>query len=315
MLSYGEQDGFTGKGAWALGLLIVAYLFLGGVGAGAFAVLSLLDFRYGHAGGSLRATESGFAEGRHLDCLLKRGYAVSFVVLALGAICLLADLGRPEIAFLLFTRPTTSYISIGTFSLTALLLCVAYLAIMRFFSLPAAVRRAKPIALAVGFAAALFVMAYTGVFLQSMKAVPLWDSPLLIVMFFLSALSTGIALVMACSNGLFVRRPEKNLLSRLAAIDLAVIISELVVCLAYLLSVSMADLGAQSVERLLLGDHALVFLAGFVLCGLVLPGILNAYAARCEHGEWIDLAISGLVLIGGFCLRLSLVEARIHTSI
>lgn len=304
--------------------LIVAYLFLGGAGAGAFAVLACIDFRYCRTSPFSfrvrrgRGDPDGFCAGaierRYLSNLTQRGYAVSFVVLALGAICLLADLGRPEIAYMLFTQPTFTYISVGTFSLTALLLCAAFLAVTGNFCLPGFLDRAKPAVLVFGVAAALFVMTYTGVFLQSMRSIALWNTPWLIALFVLSALSTGIALVMLCSSGLNLERTGTGVLRRLAKTDLVVIVLELAACAVYLVTVSGTSLGALSVRRLIAGDNALVFMVGFVLCGLIAPGILDALSAKRRHDERMDLAIACLVLLGGFCLRLSLFEARIHSS-
>lgn len=305
-----------------MSLLIVAYLFLGGAGAGAFAVLALIDVRYVgtgvSAGLSKRSRKRAYPnhiERRYFLNLTKRGYIASFVALCLGAICLLADLGRPEIAYLLFTRPTLSYISVGTYSLTILILCVSLLVLNGSFSLSPLLNRAKPAVLLVGSVSALFVMTYTGVFLQSMDAVALWDSPWLVVLFVLSALSTGIALVMMSSIGLCLNRTNTDILQRLEKADLAIIVFELIACAACMVSVSSSDLGARSVERLLVGDNALPFMAGFVLCGTLVPGVVNAVSIRRRHGEWVDLTIAFLVLTGGFCLRLSMVGAGIHTSI
>lgn len=295
-----------------MGQLIVAYLFLGGAGAGAFAVLSCIDFLRLKSSASAPCVD---AEGRYLRLLTKRGYAASFTVLMLGAICLLADLGRPEVAHLLFTRPTLSFISLGTYSLAALLICALFLALMTNFSLPRALDRAKPVILAIGLVSAVLVMIYTGLLLQSIKAVDLWDSPLLVVLFFLSALSTGIAVVMLCSSGLDMRQAKTNAMRRLSFVDLATIVLELVICVAYLVAVSETEAGALSVKSLLTGDDAATFVAGFALCGLAIPGVLNAVAVTRGHGERLDIALSCLVLIGGFCLRLSLFEARIHSGI
>lgn len=302
-------------------LLIVTYLFLGGAGAGSFAVLACIDFlhlkpslRPAGRGASARVPSQHAAEGRRLRLLTKRGHAASFAVLALGAVCLLADLGRPEIAHLLFTRPTPSLISVGTYSLTVLMTCALFLALIANFSLPRAVDRARPVALAVGLLAAVLVMAYTGMLLQSLKAVDLWDSPLLAVLFFLSALSTGIAVVMLCANGLGLRRTNARVVRRLSVVDLAIIVAELVVCAAYLAAVSDTEAGVQSVRNLLVGEDAAVFVAGFAACGLAVPGTLNAVAMARGNTERLDLAIACSILVGGFCLRLGLFQARIHSG-
>ena len=301
---------------YALSLLIVAYLFLGGAGAGAFAVLSCLDARFfGIRGAASRVSvRVGTVENRSLSLLVKRGYVVSLVALALGAVCLLADLGRPEIAYMLFTQPTFSYISIGTYSLAILMLCVLYFVVIGQFALPRFLNRAKPVMLLIGFVSALFVMTYTGVFLQSMRSIALWNSPWLIVLFVLSALSTGIALVLLCSGGLGFKRLGSSISERLTSVDLIVILLEAASCIAYLVAVAGTELGARSVERLVTGDTALVFMGGFVVCGLMAPGIMDAVSIARPHDERFDAALACLVLVGGFCLRLGLFEARIHSG-
>lgn len=295
-----------------MSLLIVAYLFLGGAGAGAFFVLACVDWRNDRLD---RLGMGAPAERLRRAEFVRRGYVLSFAALLLGALCLLADLGRPEAAYLLFTRPTFSYISVGTYSLTVLLLCVAAAMAPALFVLPRAFRRLKRFVVPLGLVAALFVMTYTGIFLQSMNAVPLWESPLLIVLFVLSALSTGVGLALMGSAGLGLRQRGGSLIQRLARVDLAVVVLELATATAYLATVAGSELGGQSVERLLSGDWSLAFLGGFVLCGLVVPGVLDAISARKPAGEALDLAIACLVLVGGFCLRLSVVNAGIHSGI
>lgn len=296
----------------AVSLLIVAYLFLGGTGAGAFFVLACIDGRNSQLEKS--GAEVPLVRIRRTE-LVKRGYVLAFAALGLGALCLLADLGRPEAAYLLFTRPTLSYISVGTYSLTVLLLCVAVMAAPELFALPRRFRILKRFVLPVGLVAALFVMTYTGIFLQSMRAVPLWESPLLVGLFVLSALSTGVALVLVSSVGLGLRGKNGALLRRLTKVDLVLIAAELVVAAAYLATVADSHLGGQSVDRLLSGDWSLAFVGGFALCGLVAPGVMEGLSTRRPWGDSMDLAIGCMVLVGGLCLRLSLVNAGIHSSI
>lgn len=295
----------------AVSLLIVAYLFLGGAGAGAFFVVACVD---------IANERSSKERSRSLDrmCreeLVRRGYAVSFGALLLGALCLLADLGRPEAAYLLFARPTLSYISVGTYSLTALLLCVATCSAPRLFALPKALRRAKTVALPLGMAASLFVMTYTGVFLQSMSAVPLWDSPWLIALFLLSSLSSGVAVALLCSMGLGMSGARRKTLQRLTKLDLVLVALEVVACFGFLVFASGSELGGLAVERLLVGDWSPAFVGGFAVGGLVVPGVLEAVSLRKSSGEAIDMGIACLVLVGSFCLRLGLVSAGIHSGI
>ena len=65
------------------GWLIAAYLFLGGVGAGAYTIAAM----------------NGFA-GEGLDAATSVGLWIGFPALLIGTVFLLADLGTPSRAFL-----------------------------------------------------------------------------------------------------------------------------------------------------------------------------------------------------------------------
>ena len=74
--------------------LIAAYLFLGGVGAGAYTVAAVNTFL-----------------GKVLEPSTIVGLWISFPALIIGSLCLLADLGQPTKAVLAGMRPGTSWIS------------------------------------------------------------------------------------------------------------------------------------------------------------------------------------------------------------
>ena len=89
--------------------LIVAYLFLGSTGGGALAVLSLLEV----------LNSPRLAARRWLlpAEFFARAWAACAIVLGLSVVCLLADLGRIDRAFFLFTASTPSAIAVGAWSL------------------------------------------------------------------------------------------------------------------------------------------------------------------------------------------------------
>lgn len=90
--------------------LIVAYLFLGGMGAGSCCMLNVLGF----------ATErAGIASRR----LFGFGFLIASAVCTVGAFCLLADMRRPDEILILLTEPTLSVVSVGAYTLAATILC------------------------------------------------------------------------------------------------------------------------------------------------------------------------------------------------
>ena len=80
------------------GPFVVLYLFLGGCSAGVLLVSSLWSFAF-HLNADRTRPETDV-----FRALRNRSFAVGFVVACLAALCLLADLGRPERFVLLFLR-------------------------------------------------------------------------------------------------------------------------------------------------------------------------------------------------------------------
>ena len=115
--------------------------------------------------------------------------------------------------------------------------------------------------------------------------------------------------------GLGMKGGRQRTLRRLTKLDLVLVALELVASAGFLVIAAGSELGGLAVWRLLAGDWAPAFMGGFVVGGIVVPGVLEAVSLRRPGGEAIDLGIACLVLVGGFCLRLSLVNAGIHSSI
>ena len=96
-------------------VLTTSYLFLGGTGAGALAVLCVLECARVLRWRALAMPEEFFA----------RAWPVCAVTLATGMLCLLADLGRPDRLLGLLSSPTPSAMAAGSFALVAALACAA----------------------------------------------------------------------------------------------------------------------------------------------------------------------------------------------
>ena len=195
-----------------LGPMIVCYLFLGGTGAGACLVLAVLGLlapreRVAVAIDGARGSVSRRSSPRVVlrvpepyRKLLAPGYAAALVTLALGMVFLLADVGRADRVLLLLANPTLSFVAVGAWSLAACAVLAALAALAwGGFARRASLRAVRVLAVALAVAA-LVVMAYTGLLLQSLSAVPLWASPWLPVLFVLSSLSCGAALVLAVAQ-------------------------------------------------------------------------------------------------------------------
>lgn len=300
--------------------LVVSYLFLGGAGAGACLVLSVLgllvprDLVTDRTGVRLRPT----ARYRKL---LGPGFAAAFVLLALGVVCLLADLGNVERVILLFVHPTATHLAVGSWALAACLVLAAALGLawLGFGAWSFLLLRIVEVLAAL---TAFVVMVYTGLLLQSLGAVPLWSTLWLPALFVASSLSCGIACLLGISQLTGAARAFDGTLRRLAAADAAVIVVEAAILAAFLYAASMAGAhasngteiaAAQSAHDLLEGDNAWLFWSCFVVLGLAVPLVLDVALAKCRRAmPGAALLAAACVLAGGFVMRYCVVAAGVH---
>lgn len=235
-------------------------------------------------------------------------------MLAVGLVCLVADLGRPQAFYLLFLHPTVSVMSVGAFSLAALFACASLAAIDAFFVLGPVVRRAACVAKALGLPLSLVVAAYTGLLLSEATGVHLWGSPLLPVLFFLSSASCGAAVlllgVVACESRFGPGTEDGALAGRVVRLDSAIIVLELLAAAAYVL-LGWGAYADRPFEALFAGEAAWAFLLGFVGCGMLAPFAMEVTLGRRPSAFRVAI-IATMVLIGGISLRYSLVSAAAH---
>ena len=277
--------------------LSIAYLFFGGTGGGALMVLAALSFlSAGHpkTGRSVPSRQS-----------LALAYGVALGFLTLGIICLVFDLPKPNKAILLFANPTMTHISAGGIALAVCM--VGSGALTLFYMKPAAkcspaMLKAACLLMAVAAAVVIF---YPGNLLMSMKKDFVWHTFLIPVLFGLSSLSAGIAVVGACLLNLNDRVIKAPLLPRLLGIDSLVILAKAVATVCYLIFVcGILDSGASN--PLYSGNVAVPFWLGFVGCGLF-GCIALEWSVRRWRSSAQVLVLLALSLIGAYCLRFSIV--------
>ena len=193
------------------GWLVAIYLFLGGMGAGAFLIASVVEL-------------SGERYKRKYCPTTMVGAGVSGPLILVGTVLLIFDLGaglrEPWRILYMFTN-LSSVMTWGIWILT-LFLPIAFvyglLEIMhvypgvlawvrkrlRFLPETLPYRRIKRVVCLVGSVLAIGTAIYTGVLLSVVKAVPFWNTPILPVLFLVSAVSTGIGLSIDVSAALAV---------------------------------------------------------------------------------------------------------------
>lgn len=287
--------------------LIVWYLFLGGLGGGLCLVALFVEFR-------ARSESYPWVElGR---ATLKPALVIALIALAAGSICLMKDLALPEKALLLFVKPTFSAITVGTYALTGLMVCIALLATLAFRENAPARPRLGAALRVVAAILSLVVIVYTGVLLSSMAAVPLWLSVCIPVLFTLSSLSSGIAGIALLSA--FPRptmHATSSALRMLLTADAVLIALEIISVVALAVHLLGNAAALASVEALVSGQLAPHFWVGFVACGLLAPIILEiVFYSRLSRCPAFFIALGCLILIGAFFLRYCTIFGGTHLS-
>lgn len=284
--------------------LTIAYLFLGGVGAGSLVFLSIAQLA-----STMRQTNEGWLRdvGGLDNAFYLRAYIATFVALLLGVLCLVFDLPNPEKAWLLFRYPNSSILSVGSVALALSMSMAALFAMVYGAGIGAATlmrhrRLWSIVSLLISGATAL----YPGILLMAMPSDHAWHSMLVPILFTLSALSTGIALLVLCFVGRNRNRGTALCIKRLVETDTMLIVVKVAATLAYVLIAAYVLRSLDQVNDLLFGHHAALFWLGYGVCGLAAPFVLECIARR-RPTDVVLSCMAVLILIGGCCLRIAVV--------
>lgn len=276
--------------------LIILYFFIGGLAGGSYFLAALIDLL-----------------GRREDHPLARlGYYIAFPCVAVSGLLLTLDLGRPERFWHMLIesntyRPMFKYwspMSIGSWALTifGLFAFLSFLATLTEdgrirWSWPHRLRAPSPLGRVIavlGGLSGLYVAGYTGVLLAVTNR-PIWsDTPLLGMLFVVSAASSSAALIILLAQRYGWNTPGLRDLHRM---DDWVIALELIVLIAVIVSlgpVLSAWLNAWG-----------VFLLIVVIIGMVVPLVLSLRARQFQRVNIATAPI--LVLVGGFLLRVVII--------
>ena len=279
------------------GWLIVLYFFFGGLAGGCYFLASLIDL-------------VGRPEDRPLAHL---GYYIAFPCVIVSALLLILDLTRPLRFWHMLIESNTfqpmfkfwSPMSVGAWALLifGIFAFISFLAALvednqlawpagRKFRPPGTL--SKVIAM-VGGLFGFYVAGYTGVLLAVTNR-PIWsDTPLLGMLFIVSAAS-----ISAASMILFARRYRWTMpgLAALHRVDAWVIALEFVVLIAVMISLG-------PVFRAWFSAWGLLLFFGVIVIGMLIP--LALYWRSQWLGDRNVITAAALVLIGGFILRLVIV--------
>lgn len=305
------------------GIEIAGYLFLAGLGAGAYATAAWLAWKRPKAKKAIRI-----------------GRLIAPIVVAIGLVLLMVDASagfHHPLRFFLLVTNLSSVMSWGVIILSVFMVVSLAGLIIDLTG------KSNPRWLdVVGSVFAFSVAAYTGVLLGASPAFPLWNPMLLPILFVVSAASTGSAIVTLIT--LLVARDEALLLGSLQKLHQILPVAELVLIAALLLATNgvagssasaIAEAGAASVAGLLTGSYAVAFWIGLVVIGLLLPFGMEMWGhgthkraltpnaplntsevdgAIAQGIPWMPISAEIAVLIGGFVLRVLIVLAAVPIS-
>jgi len=286
---------FSAPPEW--GWLIVFYFFFGGLAGGCYFLGVLIDL-------------FGRPEDRPLARL---GYYISFPCIIISGLLLNLDLGRPlRFSHMLIEsntyRPMFKYwsaMSVGSWALLVFGIFV-FLAFLEALveddrlAWPAG-RKFRPpgvlgsVIAVIGGLFGFYVAGYTGVLLAVTNR-PIWsDTPLLGMLFVVSAASISAALMILLGQRSRLTMPGLVALHRM---DAWVVALEFIVLIGVMISLG-------PVFRAWLSAWGLLLFLGVIVVGMLMP--LALYWRKEWLGSRNLTTAAALVLIGGFILRLVIV--------
>ncbi len=305
------------------GLPVILYLFLAGVGAGAMTVSASVFLRGGGGG-----------RGVHVE-VARYGAFLAPLPVMVGCGLLILELGSWQAGHWfkwinLYMTINLSPMSIGTWLLTSFIglsIVYAYTFIPNAPGLTNTKRYALRRMLAwVAVPSGIATAVYTGVLLGAMPARPFWNSPILALLFLVSSLSTGIALILL-ARALVHRKTGDETLERqfhdsgylLNASDALLIGFELMVIFLFIMFAHLTVGDVKHAVSVILfgGSLATLFWFWVVLAGLLIPALVELvyviprllYRRGYAVPRSIEIIVPAAVLIGGFMLRYVVVVA------
>ncbi len=266
------------------GILMWLAEVFGGLGAGLYLVALYFDSLWGMLAGWL------------VIIVFKGGFHLAY-------------LGKPLRFWRILLRPQTSWMARG---FIFMLLFIVFGAIQLIFSnwLPGTAGEFvfKILAGAVAF----LVVIYTGFVMNYVNGIQLWNSALLPLLFVLTGVLDGFALVIAVA----MFGGNVDILAAEAASRILLIITATLIAIYLWSATYMGPSGRQSVIELIRGSLAPVLWIGVVFCGIILPVAISLptyFGGEASSLLLITAIISEM--IGAFALKYSILKAGVYAPL
>ena len=278
--------------------IIAAYLFLAGVGGGAYITGVLAG--------------AGFLGDEEWSLVSNIGVCLAFPCVFIGCAFLLLDLGSPKNAWRAWMRPGTSWMARGTIIISIFMLLAlihtGYLIFAGAAGTPAIIE-------ILGVVFALATIVYTGILLGASRPIAFWSTAALPALFLVSALSTGVMAIVLIG---MMAGVDKNAIAILEKLDTVLIVSEILVLGLFLQGTHRLTESRASAKLVLCGPVAPMFWFGVALLGLLIPLVLTALGAASPESPAAQAAaiLASLCgLTGGLFLRQVILAGGIHAPL
>lgn len=295
--------------------LPAVYLFLGGLAAGTFCAVALI----------------GLVGGERFRSTVRFGAWASAFCAGFGSFILLADVGQPLRAIVLFR----SFVNLDSWMARGAWLLFGAIAIDGLYALlwtdwslnwlhkilrPFAERVSawRALIALIGIPVSLGVATYTGLLLGSLPFRPFWNTWILPALFVASALDTGVGLTTIYASVFEKGASVKTLRTVLEGCIIVLIAAESAV-LAYYLTTMQNGVpeAAQAVQMITNGILSPVFWVVIVGLGLAVPllvclGQLSGLLTRVKFAPFVGIACC---LLGGFTLRFVVLSAGLPATL
>lgn len=231
------------------------------------------------------------------------------IVVVLKGSVHMADLGQPLRFWRGILRPHKSWISRG---LVAMALFAAFGALQLVFSYWLPGSYGELIFKILAGVLAVAVATYVGFMLAYVIGIPFWNNGLLPILFLISGITRGFALLLAIalvSGGIPLGSIQSG--TRIMLLITAILLA------TYLLSGSyMMAAGRFSVVELLKGKTATLFWVGVVVCGILIPGGISTFSFLAT-GVSHSILFFGIVceMIGELSLRYCFLKVGFYSPL
>ena len=303
--------------------LIAVYLFLAGLSSG--AMMTALSVEWMNP-----------QKKAPWDAFVRAGVLIAPLTIILGLVLLIFDLTKPLNFYrLLITYNFSSVMSLGVLLLLFYTPLSVVYAVMRYRNalensfLGGLMKALSGIldwleAHSLWFGRLVFALAagvgvYTGFLLSAVQTFPLYNSPILPILFLASGLSSGIAACICVGLLFFEKEVSQNTTKYLLTMDLRVIPIESLLLFALFVGLYFqgGEKAIAAITALSVGAWAWVFWLGVIGFSVVIPSVI-ALTALKNHAYKVNFILLNAVsiMVGVFALRMYILYAgQLHLGI